>query len=321
MLDDYARLALPTSVFGEASYRLGREAGAGSLGLEHIMFDADEVLWDWAMTTSDIFRGIPRLLRSWDLSHREYIRVKPGIIEFLCGFRDERRHKNADHFLRIWTNAYPWRVRAICERLPDLAELLGGNTDEDIWEHPRLFTRPHYAHLVTQAFRNGGVDALLGSLAPQPRDVVRRHLEETPTDTTLKLPDLALPAGKIGFGEVRILIDDRRRNVDRFAASAADRVGLWVDNPIHPSVHRRLPNVTRGPATPYLEHQSQSFVQALADVLMDLPEQGLRTLPATETPRGDRATQFMIEIPNDVLRAQWTEPPKNLKRSATAHRG
>ncbi|MFT6400022.1 MAG: hypothetical protein ACJAYU_004792 [Bradymonadia bacterium] len=316
---EYARMALPASPFGQLAYGLGRQAGDGPIGLEHIMFDADEVLWDWVMTTSDIVRGIPKLLRSGDLGHREYIRVKPGILEFLCGFRDARRARGADEFLRIWTNAYPWRVRAICERLPDLAQLLGGDTDSGIWEHPRLFTRPHYADLMSEVFASGRVDNFLASLAPNPRAMVRSHLEESPADTTLKLPDLAVHAAKSGFGSVRVLVDDRRRNVERFAASDSDRVGLWVANPPHPSVHRRLPNVTRGAATPYLEHQSRSFVRALFDALTAPPASGLHRIAAAERARDYRATEFTIEIPDDVLRAQWTSPPKRLKRRARGH--
>lgn len=316
----YQGISLPASPFGEFAYGLGQRAGAGDLGLEHIMFDADEVLWDWVMTTSDIVRGIPKLLRSRDLGHREYIRVKPGTIEFLCGFRDARSERGADPFLRIWTNAYPWRVRALCERLPDLAGLLGGDTAGGIWEHPRLFTRPHYVDLMSEVFLSGGMETFLEGIQPGPRELVRAHLETTPTDTTLKLPDLAVHLGKAGFGDVRVLVDDRRSNVERFAASGCGRVGLWVDNPPHPSVHRKLPNVTHGAATPYLEHQSQPFVQALSDALTSLPDNGLVTLPARENARGYRATEFAISIPDDVLRAQWTGPPKQLKRYADASR-
>lgn len=106
----YADVPLPKSKYGRTYYEKGRELIAShGVVLREVVWDADEVLWDWVMDLSGMARAIPRLIKR-DLSHREFFRVKPGVFELIWGMHHESKERGEDPFMRVWTDGYPWRM-------------------------------------------------------------------------------------------------------------------------------------------------------------------------------------------------------------------
>lgn len=320
----YADIPLPASPYGEAQYRAGRR-----LVLDHgvrpaqLVWDADEVLWDWVMDFERMLRGAPRQLLHLDtLGHREFFRSKPGVWELIFGMYTAALERGWDPYLRIWTNGYSWRLWRISLDLPILATLLGAPTTgaytpTDFAVHPRVFYRSDYVDLALRLRDPDLRAAALADMGPAAAQVLTRQLDERPRDSTLKLPDLAVLGGKDGFGASRVLIDDEARNIHRFVASG--RRGIQVLVPRYAMVWGRLPNtVWRDPWGQLAAHSvavASRLAQAIARAVSpDGPER--QQIVSGEPVRGYQHVDFTFRIPGRLVLDEWVMPRRRLRAVA-----
>ena len=100
-------LPLHPTRFGRALYERGRALIASGVRLERILWDADEVLWDWLMSGVELLKILPRATMRGDLTHSEWVVPRPGMLELLWGMRHESLARDLDPHMRIWTSGYP----------------------------------------------------------------------------------------------------------------------------------------------------------------------------------------------------------------------
>lgn len=314
----YDDVPLPKSLYGEAMFRQGAalvmEHGAQ---LDKILWDADEVLWDWVMDLKHIARQPARVLRR-DMGHREYFMLKPGMFELLWGMHLASLHTGQDPYMRIWTNGYPWRIWQICEQAPGIAPLLGPPTEathHGITHNPRIFSRLDYvqaASLLVLDTRN----TQPAPAAHSAQEIIRHHLSTRPHDSSLKLPELArhLPH-KEGVWHAQILVDDQPANIARFVRSG--RLGVQVVSR-EPILFHRMVNMTWGQPLAHLQARASALASQIAHTL------GLLTSRQAHTPhlQAHAATlpklphaplTFSLDIPDAILRSEWIDPIKPLK--------
>ncbi len=320
----YSDIPLPRSPFGEAQYRAGRRLVLDhGVRPAHLVWDADEVLWDWVMDFEHMLRGAPRqLLRGDTLGHREFFRIKPGVWELIYGMHTAALERGWDPYLRIWTNGYSWRLWRISLELPILAALLGAPTTgaytpADFDAHPRVFYRSDFVDLALR-FRDPVFRAeAVAGLSPGAAQVLAQQLDERPRDSTLKLPDLATLAGKDGFGESRLLMDDEARNIHRFVASG--RRGIQVFMPRYAMVWGRLLNTVWRDPWGELDKISVAIAPRLARAIArathpDGPDR--QQIVSGEPVRDYRHLEFTFRVPGRRVRDEWVEPRKRLRRVA-----
>jgi hypothetical protein len=289
---------------------------------EHLVWDADEVLWDWVMDFSHMVRSAPRQLLIPDtLGHREYFRIKPGVWELLFGMHAAALERGWDPFLRIWTNGYAWRLWRISLELPLLATLLGApatgaSTPADYAVHPRIFYRIDFVDVALKLRDPVARAAALADMSPAAAQVLARQLDARPRDSTLKLPELAVLAGKDGFGASRLLLDDEARNIRRFVASG--RRGIQVVMPRYAMVWGRLLNTVWRDPWGQLAALSTAVAPRLADAIARaVPDGPLRQRVATAEPvREYYHLDFSIRILGQRVRAEWVAPRRRLHRAA-----
>lgn len=300
-------------------WRLAVESG---LRMDHVMWDADEVLWDWVMTTGDIARrGFGPLWRR-EMTHTEYIRWRPGVLALLTGLQAGNREVGTDPWLRVWTNGYAWRIAQIARGTPAFAALLGpphalpAADDVAGWEAlPNLFCRTHYIALAHEV-----LDAGLASNHPALRlsgdegRVIARELRRRPQDSTLKIPGLAALVGKDGFTAVRVLVDDSPTNCTRFAATG--RVAVQVQNPPPHGVGRWIPNLTTASVTRWLALHQTTQVTAMAEALGACGSLAPGSVLRAGHARRAVASQvdLVLEVPHAQLMASWYRPTQGLRR-------
>ncbi|MCA9523359.1 MAG: hypothetical protein KC609_20430 [Myxococcales bacterium] len=316
----YRDLPLPPSAYGAELYRRGwalvQQSG---LRLAQLMFDADEVLWDWVMSFDHVIRHIPRFLLRRDLGHREYIRSKAGIFELIWGMHHASLELGLDPHLRIWTNGYPWRIWKISTFVPGLDQLLGppastSEGPESFFGHPRLFSRPDYAAAVLPLvdFRDRG--SALRDLSPAVASLIERHLAHKPHDSSLKVPELAFGHKQSAFDDAAILVDDRPQNVARLAQTG--RRGVVVHSETPTLVFGRLKNVVWRDPFRHLRRSSVDSARNLAAALEMLATGRGGQMIAV---RGEHeipdypAIEFTIDVPDAILRRQWVAPARSVK--------
>lgn len=316
----YADVPLPHSRFGEAQYRAGRCLVAdGAIQPAELVWDADEVLWDWVLDLRRVLRFAPRFLWTRDLGHRELFRLKPGVLELIWGLRHAALERDLDPYLRIWTNGYPWRLWRICLELPGLARLLGPPCSQPhappdaFSDSPYIFYRRDYVKVIGRLI-GSGEPGLLGDLPPKPRQVLRQALRTDPLNANLKVPELARLAGKSGFTKSTVLVDDQKRNVARFVATGrrgivlkSPRSGLWRGQP---------PNTTWRDPEQDLARLGTAAAPPLAEALRRLArgDGPLLIAPARDKPGDHRPVSFSIHVLDRRLRAEWIVPLKQLRR-------
>ena len=226
------------SSYGEAMYLRGRELVAGGIDLSHLVWDADEVLWDWVLSGVRLMSSLPLAILG-RLGHREYIAVRPGMIELLWGMHHEALERGRDPHVRIWTSGYPWRLWKILRQIEGFDELLGppasllSGDARLLSEHPRIFTRPDYVSIVRDLLHPEVRAERLATLSEPARSAIAAQLSSRPDDSGYKIPELAIWHGKSAFAEARFLIDDARNNVEWFKAAGRSAVHVRSLSLIH----------------------------------------------------------------------------------------
>jgi len=316
-----SNLPVPRSRFGREMADLGR-----ALVLEHgvrmdrLVWDADEVLWDWLMDFGELARGLPRYLMRPDMGHREQVRLVPGLFELLTGMHVASREAGLDPYLRIWTNGYPYRLHRIAAHIPELHALLGlpdppACTARDLAHCPRLFFRGDYTRAVERLLEPDGVARVQQTWSPAARRALVRQLRHKPLDPHFKIPELAPLVGKHGFDGCTVLVDDLERNVWRFASTGRRAVRLAVRSPT--VLGGRVPNsVWRRPREVLAKKRctcTPGLAAALRRVFQPAGPRVLRVQP-TRVPPDEPLRVFEIRIPDDRVRAEWIAPRKTLRR-------
>lgn len=320
----YDDIPLESSDFGETLYLRGyRLVSEFGLGLDEIVWDADEVLWDWLMDASRMLRrAIPKVF-VLDFGHREYYTVRPGIFELIWGMRHASLDRGDDPHMRIWTNGYPWRIWRIAQEIPGFEELLGApaNISEDHHDsfihHPRVFYRGDYVDAVGRVLGDlGRIEELLADVSWQVRSLIERQLEHSPFDSSFKLPELARLREKEGFRNARILIDDRFQNIDRFVASGRSGIHLRSRSPR--IILDTVPNTVWSSPRAWLDRLVSDVALDIADGLERLSHErasGIISVDATPTTHEHALVEFEIDVPDHRLRDEWIDPINSLKKT------
>lgn len=321
---DYADIPLPQSPYGEAQYRAGRRLVLDhGVGPAELVWDADEVLWDWVMDFGRMVQAVPRALVTLDtLSHREYFRAKPGVWELIYGMHVAALERGWDPHLRIWTNGYAWRLWRISLDLPILATLLGApatgaSTPADFAAHPRVFYCGDFVDLALRLRDPTARAAAMAHMTPAAARVLGRQLDERPRDSTLKLPELAALVGKDSFRASRLLIDDDARNIHRFVASG--RRGIQVLVPRNAMMWGRMPNTVWRDPWGQLAALSVDVAPRLAHAMArvadpDGPER--QQVVSGEHVRDYHPVDFTFRVPGQRVRDEWMTPRRRLHRAA-----
>lgn len=308
---------LSASAYGRELYAAGRRlVESQGLRLTEMVWDADEVLWDWAMDARRLAWKLPLAAVSGDIGHREFFRVKPGMFELLWGMHHASLERGDDPHLRIWTNGYPWRLWRLCEQIPGFMRLLGGLDESSlglraIKDHPRVFSRLDYVEAAHCLLDDAEARA---RLPERVRAAINAHLDERPHDSSLKLPELAAVIGKPGFAQARILLDDQQRNIERFIASG--RVGVQVaTHEPPPRVHRTV-NIALRSLPRHFDRTSTGLARSVVLALERLLSGRVGTFAKAysgEALSNYPFLDFSIDIPNEVLRRELLEPVKALR--------
>ena len=309
--------------YGEAMYARGRALVEGGLDLSHLVWDADEVLWDWALSGVRLMSSIPLAIFGW-LGHREWIALRPGMLELLWGMHHEALERGKDPHVRIWTSGYPWRLWKILREVPGFGELLGppfvlAQTDPSrMRDHPRVFTRPDYVAIVGDLLDPEVREARLATLPEPARTAIARQLDAGPDDSGFKIPELALLFGKEAFASARFLIDDARRNVEWFRDAGRSAVHVRSHTPR--IVFGKIPNSAWSPAR-FLERSGHRFTQAIADALASLAGDDAPVIAEARGAPDDAHPPnriFTIDVPSDVLWREWINPMRKLRKAMKA---
>lgn len=323
MAHSYADIPLEASPYGRRLYAAGRRLVAErGVRLKSLVWDADEVLWDWVMDARHMVRELARSLAFFDLSHHEYYLVKPGIFELIWGMHHESVERGFDPHMRIWTNGYPWRLWRIASEIPGFCRLLGSparaeTDDHDAFiSHPRIFYRTDYVRVVGQLIEAEGVGDVFGECEGHVRALIEAQLERDPFDSSFKLPEFAQLADKSGFEGARILIDDTSHNVRRFVASGRHGIHVACDTPR--LVFGTVPNTVWGEPRRVLEGLANTVATEVASALDEIWEREHPTrvsVASSESVEDYRALRFEIEVPDNKLRAEWLDPIRRLKET------
>jgi hypothetical protein len=313
----YSAVPLPHSPYGERLYGLGRELVAEhGLRLPLIVWDADEVLWDWVLSARDVLRAIPRVRQRW--THTEWVRTKAGVLELIWGMHHESLDAGLDPHIRLWTDGYPWRLWQISERIPGFDALLGPAVDAPpsthacFFDHPRVFSRTDF---VT------AVNALVAAESPvagEAGEALALALR-TEVRSTWKIPELAAFVGKNDFSEAQILVDDARKNVVQFGASGRRAIHLRSATPR--VLFGKLRNSVWANPFGVLAGMQSAVALALVDALrtiLDAPPGAIVEVVSTQPVTDWQAVSFTIDVPDERLREEWIEPIRRLRQALAA---
>lgn len=317
----YERLALPKSRFGARCHALGwRLVETFGITPSSVVWDADEVIWDWLMDATHMGSRLHRTLLRRDIGHREYFRLKPGVLELAWGMHDAAVARGLDPWMRIWTNGYPWRIWRLTREIPGLTALLGGpsgpDADDPEWvaRSPRLFTRLDFVAFARSIADQGAREARLQEASPTVAALVRRQWEHDPFDSSFKVPELASWVGKDGFREARFLVDDRRVNCDRFVASG--RTAIHVHSPSPRILFGKVPNTVWSRPSAWLERLTSPLGLAIGAALERASEAPSVVHDAVAMGDVDDWTphDWTVDIPDERLRTEWIDPIAELRR-------
>lgn len=320
-MPEYGDIPLPKSDLGRGSYRRGRAlVEEHGLGLERIVWDADEVLWDWVMDAGRILRDVPALFRR-SVGHREWMMVKPGVFELIWGMRHASLEAGESAYIRVWTNGYPWRLWRIAREIPGFAALLGSPADDGpggagaFRRHPRIFSRLDFVEVARRLVSPSTRRRELASVSEAARRVIGEQFRRDPYDSSLKIPELAALVGKEGFAEAEILVDDQPANVRRFAQTG--RRGVRVVSDVPRVLFGSVPNTVWRAPVEALRELSNDLGDSLADALQgvagDSETEIVAARPSARSP-SYIPLEFAIDVPDERLRSEWIAPMRALKR-------
>ncbi|MFT7583176.1 MAG: hypothetical protein ACI9MR_004862 [Myxococcota bacterium] len=314
---NYDALPLPASAYGRRLYARGRTLVADhGLRLDEVMWDADEVLWDWLLQGVRLAGGLWRAVLLKNYAHTEYIAARPGMFELLWGMRHEALERGDDPDVRIWTSGYAWRVWRISRQIPGLSELLGLPANADAATYAKagtFFSRPDFARAALMLVNARVPEGLLAHASDASKAVITRHLDDKLT-SALKVPDLAALVGKDGFGRVRILVDDLQTNIDRFVETG--RLGVHVVSHAPRIVFGAVPNSVWGRPGTHLARPAPDHANAVADALEEALATGGSGVFRAEPPVGpvtEVPAPFKLGIPNARVQAGLSQPIRDLR--------
>lgn len=315
-LHSFRDIPLPATDFGARLYEIGRELVRAGIRPARVMWDADEVLWDWIMDLGDLGRRLPQMLRG-KIGHTETLLRKPGIFELLWGMRHEAEAQGEDPNLRIWTNGYAWRLWAIAQKLDGLAALLGLDpADRDGFaQAPNLFCRADYVEVLRKIWAPQARQAWLAGLSPERRRTVETQLARDPFDTTFKLPDFAAVIGKNAFTAVDYLVDDAAFNVRRFVSSG--RSGVHAEGSAPAIAFSKVKNTAWRRPESALTTSMKTTADGIAEALLELADAPLGTrknVRGRASAAEELSRPFFIEIPNEPIRTEWITPLRTFRQ-------
>ncbi len=302
------------------------------LGPADILWDADEVLWDWAIGFGRLLPVSPKvILRHY--GHREWIALRPGMTGLLAGLHDGAARAGQDPYMRIWTAGYPWRLWRIFQEIPAFTTLLGPGpgglalSPEALAAHPRVMARGDLVRIILALLDDTRADGVLADIPPEIRPMVERQCRQDPGHGGFKIPELARVAGKPEVATTSILVDDTRANIDWFLGSG--RQAVWVRSPTPRVLFGKVPNSLWRRPDRWLAGLRHALVPGIADALGKVwSEGGLAVAEPIEEgetrgafpPDAAPPVVFPIDIPNGVFWKEWFGPMKAVKRAARAAR-
>jgi len=326
MVQSFADIpGITATAYGEAMYARGRELVVSGIDLSHLVWDADEVLWDWVLSGVRLMGSLPFAIFG-RLGHREYIAMRPGILELLWGMHHAALALGKDPYVRIWTSGYPWRLWKILRQIEGFDELLGppstlySNDAHLLSAHPRVFTRPDYVSIVRDLLEPEVREKRLAILPEPARSAIAAQLASRPDDSGYKIPELATLFGKEAFASARFLIDDAKNNVEWF--KAAGRSAVHVRSRTPHIAFGKIPNSVWSPSR-FLARSGHGAARAIADALATLAT--LTDATIAEAAFGDAPDEppnriFQIDVPNAVLWREWINPMRDLRKAMRADR-
>lgn len=310
------------TTLSERAYLRGRElVEVFGVRVADLVWDADEVLWDWAMSGARLFGRVP-LAVFGNLGHREWVAVRPGLLELLWGMRHASQDLGLDADLRIWTSGYPWRLWEIFRHIPGFIELLGdgvfgGDFAGHPETHPRVFTRPDYVAVVASLLAHPSeLAARLSTMSAAARDTIGRQFAYKPHDSGFKIPELALIAGREAFSTAKILIDDASRNVHWFHATGRSAIRV---RSVTPRIFGAIPNSTWNPLR-FLREVASPAAFEIADALERLyrdPTPRIEEAHVSPSTDVEPTEPIVIDVPSRVLWTQWIHPIRELEKVFT----
>lgn len=312
----YQDIPLEQSAFGEELYESGRALVAAGVTPDRVMWDADDVLWDWMMGMVNLTPRLPRLILFKNMQHREYLVRKAGVFELLWGMRHAALERHLDPLIRIWTDGYPWRLWRLSEHIPGFATLLGVDAKDpkSFADSLNIFCRPDYVRALRVVWHQEHRDAWLSTLPELVRATVLEQFVVDPFDTSFKLPDLATLIGKSGFSRVDFLVDDAEKNMRRFIASG--RSGVHVISKAPRVLFSRVPNTAWFRPNRSLVKRQSTVMRKVASALLELAQKPLgfsQSVDALDPPVGVVPQTFFIDVPNVRITREWIEPMRALK--------
>ncbi len=328
-------LQLAESPADLALYEAGREiVASGGPGPADILWDADEVLWDWAVPFGRLLTVSPKVVVG-HYGHPEWIALRPGIIGLLAGLHDGAVEAGRDPWMRLWTAGYPWRLWTIFQQVPAFLRLLGPGLDgaiptspEALGVHPRLVARGDLIRVIMGLLDENQEPELLARLPPAVRPMVEQQVLENPGHGGFKLPEIAVLAGKDGVSSTAVLVDDTRANIDWFVASG--RTGVWVRSDAPRVLFGKVPNSLWLHPDRWLARVDQTLAVAIAvalgrattpgEVVVAEPQLA-EPMPWPGFPRPANPPRiFRVDIPNRIFWSEWFGPMKQVKRAVKARR-
>lgn len=319
---EYSSIPLSASPYGEQSYLLGRDlVGRHGVRLAEVIWDADEVLWDWVMNFGRLMRAVPRRIRG-DWTHMEYFGAKPGVLELIWGMHHESKARGLDPFMRVWTDGYPWRMWRIHQEIPSLGVLLGPvdgqtpETPEAFATHPRLFTRVDFAQAAERLLEWMAEPQTRAHLSGAAHDELTRRAAEGKFGASWKIPELAVLIGKNGFEHARLLIDDNERNVATFINTG--RRAVHVENPTPEVLFGKVPNSVWSKPYRTLERLATAISGPISEALLQALDGTVgqyTTAQSTESVPDYEPAHWEFEVPDARIQAEWIQPMKRLRKA------
>jgi hypothetical protein len=256
---------------------MGRALGERGLRLRHIALDLDETVWDWRMA---VLRQ-PRAL--W--AHDEEIFVRWPLVWLLQGIAS---YESAP--VRVWTAGYGYRVDRICNAAPALGALFGMGPDMGSDELPTLLTRLDYVRAVESN----------PALIPGPGRWGGQ-----------KIPGVPTAAGKPAVDRVRVLVDDKETNCERFAAAGKGKAAIWLRGT--PRVWGdSLQRLSVDP--PPRRHWAAGVARALGKML----DGADGVLEVDAETGGPERTSVRVTLPHWRAWSEWLGPGKRLRELTPA---